>query len=353
MKLKNKVLTEDMEYFNGISYLPWDKLQNASILITGATGLIGYNIIHGLLYASERRNLNIQIIALVRHIEEAKKKFADICQTGARLILIKGDIENLPDIEQHIDYIIHGASPTASSYFIERPVETIITALTGTINILKLALDKKIQGFVYLSSMEVYGETKTEEVLSEKDVGYMNPLIVRNSYSESKRMCETIVASYASEYDVPAMSIRLAQTFGVGVERNDTRVFAEFARCAVEGKDIVLLTTGGSKRCYLYTMDAVSAIVTVMLKGEAGKAYNAGNRNTYCSVKEMAYMVATQLANPPIEVLFAENSEVSKKFSAPHFYNLNVDELERLGWKANKELLDMYRAMIEVWKDEG
>ena len=117
--------------------------------------------------------------------------------------------------------------------------------------------------------MEVYGSPKNEDLLSEEDLGYLNPLNVRNCYPESKRMSESLVASYAREYGIRSMSIRLAQTFGPGVEYGDKRVFAEFARCAMEKKDIVLLTDGKSKRCYLYTMDAVSAILTVLLKGEA------------------------------------------------------------------------------------
>lgn len=353
MWIGNRVPEKDMEYLNEITYIPWDKLQDTVLLITGATGLIGYNLICGLLYISEKKNLNIKILALVRDIEKANRKFSELIQCGAKIVFIKGSVEYLPDIGEPVDYIIHAASPTSSSYFIEYPVETIMTAVTGTMNMLKLASDMRVQSFVYLSSMEVYGETKTEDMLSEKDVGYMNPLVIRNSYSESKRICETMVASYVSEYHVPAMIIRLAQTFGVGVQKSDTRVFAEFARCAVEERDIVLLTDGSSKRCYLYTMDAVSAILTVMLKGEAGNAYNAGNPETYCSIKEMAHMVASQIACSRIKVIFSEGAESNKKFSPPHFYNLDIKELEQLGWKPDKSLLDMYRAMIEVWQNES
>ena len=353
MQIVNKVLAKDVECLNKIAYIPWNKLKDAVILVTGATGLIGYNLICGLLYVSEKKNLNIKIIALVRDIEKAKEKFVDLREDNGTLTFIKGDVKCFLNIEQHIDYIVHGASPTSSSYFIEYPVETIETAVMGTMNMLKLASDKKVCGFVYLSSMEVYGETKTEDMLSEKDVGYMNPLAVRNSYSESKRMCETIIASFASEYHVPAMCIRLAQTFGAGVQKDDTRVFAEFAKCAVEGQDITLLTVGSSKRCYLYTMDAVSAIITVMLKGEAGKAYNAGNPDTYCSIKEMADMVVEQIADSQIKVIVSEDLEGSKKFSPPHFYRLDIKELEQLGWRAEKCLMNMYKAMIEVWQDES
>lgn len=352
MWIKNTVFQKDLDYLMSLDYIPWEKLSGRTVLITGATGLIGYNLVSGLIYADIKKKLNLQIIALVRDIEKAEKKFAEQLQDSKALIFVSGDVEHLTSIGQSIDYIIHGASPTMSSYFIEHPVETIETSVIGTMNLLRLAVEKQVCGFVYLSSMEIYGETKTEDTLNEKNVGYMNPLIVRNSYSESKRMCENMIVSYVSEYHVPATSVRLAQTFGTGVEKSDTRVFAEFARCAVKKQDIVLLTDGGSKRCYLYTMDAVSAILTVLLKGEKGKSYNAGNQDTYCSVKEMACMVAEQIAKTKIKVKYSENLGNCKKFPPPHFYNLNMTELKALGWRANKNLLEMYKAMIEGWQDE-
>lgn len=239
------------------------------------------------------------------------------------------------------------ASPTASLYFIEHPVETIKTAVNGTMNMLELAVDKSVKGFVYLSSMEIYGAPKTEDVLTENDLGYMNPLNVRNCYPESKRLCEALCASYAQEYNLPVMSVRLAQTFGLGVDKDDKRVFAEFARCAMKGEDIVLLTDGKSKRCYLYTMDAVSAILTVLLKGEAGQAYNAGNPETYCSIREMAEMIADRIARKSIDVKMSENNEKCKKFSPPHFYNLDVSKLKTFGWKQTRDFEEMYSRMMK------
>ena len=349
MWLENKIFKEDLDHLMTCDYIPWDKLQDKTILVTGATGLIGFNLVSGLIYANLKKGLNMRIIALVRDIDKAKEKYAEQLQDSNSLSFISGTVEKVPNIQGKLDYIIHGASPTASAYFVEHPVETIKTAVVGTINMLELAKINHVQGFVYLSSMEVYGSPKTEDLLSEEDLGYLNPLNVRNCYPESKRQCEALCAAYASEYSVRAMSIRLAQTFGPGVEYGDKRVFAEFARCAMEKKDIILLTDGSSKRCYLYTMDAVSAILAVLLKGEAGQAYNAGNPETYCSVKEMAEMVAKEIANQTIEVTITDNKEGSKKFPPPHFYNLGIYKIMKMGLKTNTKLVDMYRRMISSY----
>jgi len=348
MWTQNVIFKEDLEQLMSCEYIPWEKLQDKTVLVTGATGLIGYNLISGLVYANLVKKLNIHILALVRDIDQAKEKFAGQIQDCALLSFVSGTIEDLPNISDKVDYIIHGAGPTASAYFIEHPVETVKTAVVGTINMLELAKKDKVQGFVYLSTMEVYGSPKTEDLLSEEDLGYLNPLNIRNCYPESKRECEALCAAYASEYHVPAMSIRLAQTFGAGVNKDDSRVFAEFARCVVEKRDIVLLTDGGSKRCYLYTMDAVSAILTVLLKGESGQAYNAGNPETYCSVRKMAHMVAKNFGENKIQVKMSENKENSKKFPSPHFYNLGIDRIGKLGWKPSKNLIEMYQRMIGI-----
>ncbi|MCM1386972.1 MAG: NAD(P)-dependent oxidoreductase [Bacillus sp. (in: Bacteria)] len=353
MRKNLDVWQRDLELLCQQEYIPWELLRNKNILVTGATGLIGSTMIKALAYVNRTRQLDIKILAPVRSLERAGTQFAQLLQDTDELIFMEGTVERLPTIAYPVHYIIHGASPTASEYFITKPVETIKTAVIGTINLLELAKEKKVESFVYLSSMEIYGAPRSEDKLTEQDLGYINPLIVRNCYPEAKRQCESLCASYADEFDVRCMSIRLAQTFGPGVGREDVRVFAEFARCAREGKDIVLLTDGGSKRCYLYTFDAVSAILTVLLKGEKGKAYNAANPETYCSVLEMADKVAQELSKEKIAVKFADNKERSLKFPPPHFYNLDIDELLKLGWKPTKNLLEMYQNMMCTMEGEN
>lgn len=347
MWIRNEIIKEDLEQTISLKYIPWEKLKGKTILVTGATGLIGQNIINILLFLNIRYTLNIRILALVRNKEKAKMKFAEQLRGTKALGFIEGIVENLPEIDEEIHYIIHGASPTASAYFVEKPVETIQTMVVGTINVLELARRKDIKGVVYLSSMEVYGLSELEKMLTEKDLGYLDPLVIRNCYPESKRQCEALCAAYASEYAIPAMGVRLAQTFGPGVGKNDARVFAEFARNAMKGEDIVLLTDGSSKRCYLYTADAVSAILTVLLKGNAGVSYNVGNPETYCSIYEMAVMVAEKVAKKKINIRRLNRKEENYKYLSPHFYYLAIDKISNLGWHPTKNLEEMFNRMIE------
>lgn len=342
MIMWNKIYQEDMDFVADFSSLDWEKLRNKSVLVTGGTGLIGSSLINALLYVNYKKALNLQVVALVRNVEKAKSMF----EGQANLKFVVGAVENLPRFDMQIDYIVHGASPTASAFFVEHPVETVKTAVIGTMNLLELGRVRKVKGFVYLSSMEVYGAPHTDAIIPESQGTTVDTMSVRSCYPEAKRMCESLCASYASEYEVPAMAIRLAQTFGPGVAVDDCRVFAEFARCAMRKQDIVLQTAGTSKRCYLYTADAVTAILTILLAGKAGEAYNVANRDTYCSIVEMAHMVAENLADGKIKVHVPTDGKHEQKFPPPHNLNLCTDKVQKLGWKPSRGLLEMYKRMI-------
>ena len=163
---------------------------------------------------------------MVRSDKKAQAVLGGYIDRGLKIIT--ADVRSVRPENVGADYIIHAASQTSSKAFIETPVETVMTAVEGTVNMLEFARANNAKGFVYLSSMEVYGTPSTDEKIDEKHSTNLDTMSVRTCYPESKRMCESLCASYASEYGVPAMVVRLTQTFGPGVEYNDGRVFAEF-----------------------------------------------------------------------------------------------------------------------------
>ena len=347
MWTENEVFQEDLERLAKMNYIPWDALAGKRILVTGATGLIGYTLASALLYYSKTRNTRIQVIALVRDIQRAQKKFEAQLAEKCDLELIQGTVEALPEIYGDVDYIIHGASPTASAYFVEKPVETIMTAIIGTRNMLELAREKEVAGFVYLSSMEVYGEVTSGAAQKEENLGYIDLFSLRSSYPESKRMAENLCYAYTGEYGIPVTVARLAQTFGPGVDWNDGRVFAYAARCALTGKDIRLKTSGTKENMYLYTADAISALLLLLAKGERGTAYNIGNSKTYCSVKEMAEIAVQALGNGSVSVLTntANKAETAGLYPPESHLKLDTQKLEKLGWKETTDLAEMFCRM--------
>ena len=350
MSAYQDVLQEDLAAISQAAYISWDKFKGQNVLVTGGTGLIGSTLIKALCYASTVKGLQVKIFALVRNLEKAERMLG---HENESLHFIKGSVEDLPAINVSVDYIIHGASPTASLFFVQHPVETIQIAVKGTSNLLELAREKTVKSFVYLSSMEVYGAPEADTLIPESQGCTLDSMAVRSCYPIAKRLCENLCASYAQEYHVPAKVIRLAQTFGPGVLKNDGRVFAEFARDAIKGNDIVLQTSGTSKREYLYTADAVTAILTVLLCGQNGEAYNAGNPKTYCSIVEMAKIVAQEIGKNKIQVIIQSNNFNNSKFPPSHHLYLDTNKIARTGWIPSKNLLEMYSRMIESMKGKS
>lgn len=347
MEVKNEILLQDMEEIAGNKELV-EQLEDSTVFITGATGLIGSQIVFALACMNRIQNSNIHIIAMVRNEEKAKKVFGDLLNRGD-LTLYCGDINEAIYYGQDVDYVIHGASATSSKYFVNYPVETIMTAIEGTKNILEFAKSKHLKGMVYLSSLEVYGTPDTTQAwIAEADYGYIDPMSVRSSYSEGKRMVECMCVSYAKEYKVPVKVARLSQTFGAGVEYNDGRVFAEFARCAVEKRDIVLHTKGNTVRSYCYTKDAVSAILYILLKGSVAEAYNVTNMDTAVSIREMAELVCGLYPENGIQVkIDIPEDIVSFGYNPEMVIRLDSSKLQKLGWRATVGLEDMFQRMIE------
>ena len=342
MKEISKILEEDFEQIYSTKSIDWQILTNKRILITGATGLIGSNLVNALLYANEVYKANINIVTLVRDIEKAKKRFI----SDKNLEILTGSIEKPIGYAQNVDYIVHAANPTSSKYFITNPVETIKSSITGTTNLLDFAREKNVKGFVFLSSMEVYGNPERGEVVTEEKVAGFDPYNVRNCYPMSKKLCESLCRSYFSEYSVPTKVIRLTQTFGPGIEYGDGRIFAEFMRGVIENRDIILKTKGETERCYLYTADAVTSILTVLLNGKPGEFYTAANPETYCSIAQMAELIAKEIAQNKIKMQYVLEDITKLGYANTLYMNLDTTKLQQLGWTPKTKLKQMFERMI-------
>lgn len=341
----------DCIYICQSNFIPWDKLKGKTILVTGGTGIIGGTLIDALFYTDQYRKLDITILVLVRDESKARERFDKYLTNNYNLQIINGTVEQLPVIDVHVDYIVHAASQTNSLLFTKNPVETILTGVLGTLNLLELARVNKSSGFVFLSSMEVYGNTHRGHKIKEIDECSLHPENVRCSYPSSKILSENLCIAYFKEYEVPASIIRLAQTFGPGVRQDDSRIFAEIGRCIRDKKDIVLHTNGKTERSYLYTADAVTAIFTVLLKGKPGEIYNAADERTYCSISEMAQKIAK---NYGVRVQYNIDKNNKNSYRDQLYVDLSTDKLRMLGWSVKNRsdacvdhLTYMYKRMIQ------
>ncbi len=348
--LNDRVLEEDLKNIAS-NHVLFNDLKNSTILITGATGLIGSYLIKSIVCCNQINATNIKVIALIRSKDKAREIFKEIYDNNM-IHFIVTDITNELDIDYEIDYIVHGASPTASKFFITNPVETIDAIVLGTKNILELSRKNSVKGFVYLSTMEVYGITDPElERVSESDLGYIDILSVRSSYSEGKRMAENLCIAYADQYGVDVKIARLAQTFGAGIQKTENRVFAQFARSVINDEDIVLHTEGKSVGNYCYIRDAIKALLLLLVKGESKQAYNITNEDSNISIRDMAYLVADKIADNEIKVVFdIPESENVYGYAPDVKMKLSSKKMRALGWKPEVGLEESYTRMIESMK---
>jgi len=343
------VVREDLEEIGAATCVPWEALHGKTVLVTGATGLIGSSLVKALLWYGAAHDTGLRVLALTRDRTRAEGTFAGPLESGAPLTFLQGEVETL-SLDEPVDLIVHGASVTSSQDFVARPVQTMRTALHGTERILEFARAHGVESLAYLSSMEVYGAPDGSRRITESDFDGFDPMLVRSSYPESKRMAEAMCAGYAAELGVRAKVLRLTQTFGPGVAYDDGRVFASFARSALEARDIVLHTAGETERSYLYTADAVTAILTVLIRGEDGQAYNAANEDTYCSIRDMADLVARTCGETPVRVRVEPQDGERLGYAPTLKMDLDTSKLQALGWRPTVGLEEMYRRMTAVMK---
>lgn len=319
----------------------------STYLITGASGYIGSMLVKRLL----KTETDAKIIALVRSPRNMQETSSD------RLHIFSADLcdasfpERFYEKYKMADYILHCASTTKSAEMIAHPVEVTEGIVNGTQNVLKLARRCDVRSMVYLSSMEVYGNMDcsdghrvTEE---EAGSGSLELLRTRSCYPLGKRMAENICCSYFEEYGVPVKIARLAQTFGSGILLSDNRVFAQFARSVREKTDIVLHTKGNSMGNYCAIDDTVSGILAILENGKNGEAYNVVNEANTMTIRQMAKLVASQIAGGEIGVRYEITGDNSHGYAPDTGLCLSGKKLTDLGWRPQKSLEDMYRDMLE------
>lgn len=321
--------------------------RDSTVWITGATGFVGSHLTKLFLYANQELDCHIHVVAMARSREKARGLYGDFLE-GRELELYPGDVTDPVCYPGRVDYIFHTASVTASKTMVEQPVQTIHTAYQGTKNMLELAREKQCRGVVYVSSMEVYGiPQENPDCVQEKDLGYLDLRNVRSSYPEGKRICECLCTAYHSEHRVPVRIARLAQTFGAGVLPGDNRVYAQFAKSVIGGKDIVLHTDGQSEGNYCYIRDVMTALLLLGVCGEAGEAYNVVNESCHRKICEMAELVAQKVADGRIKVVYDIPENVSALGYAPKVrMRLSGQKLSALGWRPEVDLVEAYKRMI-------
>lgn len=335
--MDNSLYIEDLDYICNLE-LPWDKLSGASIMVSGATGMIGSVLIDALMRKNQNENLKCRIYALGRNEEKARSRFKSYFDSSY-FSFFQCDINKpIPrDCDITADYIIHLASNTHPVAYANDPVGTITANVFGTYNLLEYAKDHDAKRFALASSNEIYGESRGDtELFDEKYLGYIDCNTMRAGYPESKRCSESLCQAYIRQYGMDIVIPRLTRSYGPTLLPTDTKALSQFIGKALLGEDIVLKSAGAQYYSYTYTADAVSGLLFVLLKGENGEAYNIADEASDIRLKDLAALIASWAGRKVVFDLPGETEAAG--FSKATKARLDGSKVKSLGWEMNYDI---------------
>ncbi len=328
--------------------LPWEKLAGKSLLLTGATGLIGTLMIDVLMKKNRDDNLNVKIFAAGRNEKVANERFADYFD-DKNFSFIKLDVNEPIGDDFHADFIIHAASNSQNKLFASDPVNTIMANILGSHNLLEFAVKTKAERFVFVSSGDLYGKPLNEDdVFDENYCGYINCNTLRAGYPEAKRAGEALCQAYISKYNLDVVIARPCRIYGPTMRLDDSKAMSEFIMNGVRGEDIVLKSQGLPRFSYCYGADCVSGILYCLLKGACGEAYNVSDSSDILSLREIAEYVSSLAGK---KVIFQLPSELQAKgFLKVLKVVLANEKLRALGWSPKDDTRSGVKKTVEILK---
>ncbi len=337
LKKKHPLYQEDLKNILSINGI--DTLKGKRILITGATGLIGLQMIDALMLLGE-----VTVYAVGRSREKAKSRLGEYYD-NPNFVFIEQDILNPFPLNLFVDYIIPCASNTHPLAYSRYPIETILINVKGAEHALELASRCKAE-VLYPSSVEVYGNARSEDILNENYTGNLNLTSHRSCYPESKRVSEALCQSYLEEKGVVVKIVRLSRIFGPTMIESDSKASSQFIKKALAGDDIVLKSKGDQFFSYTYVADAVAAMLYVMIHGDNGNAYNISNRACNVHLKEFA-QICSEFNGKDVVYNLPSVTE-QKGFSNATQSVLANDKLISIGFKPIYSLRDAIFRTCEI-----
>lgn len=349
----NSIITQDMEDIYSRD-LPWKELDGKTIVLTGAYGMLASYIVYFLFFIRNKKNIKVNLIAIVRNKDKFYKKFSDITEMD-NITVIENDVSEPMDIDGNIDYIIHAASLASPQYYSVCPVDVLNPNTIGTYYLLQLAKEKNVKGFLMFSTCDIYGvPNAVNGMITEDSYGRMDTLDIHNCYSESKRMAETMCKAFNVQYGIHTKIARIAHTYAPTMDiDNDPRVFASFVKNIVTGQDIVMKSDGSGKRSFCYITDAIAGYFMILFKGVDGEAYNVCNTSQFISVKELADTLVSLYPEKNLKVIrkerqksehYTENSLLVGCDNIP-----DNSKLMELGWSADVDIEEGFKRVIDYY----
>ena len=355
--------------------LPWERLRGKRILLAGATGLIGTFLVDTLFSINRIRQLGMTVYAVGRDEDTARQRFDDIWE-DPRFSFYPWDVTQPAAFPEPVDFVIHAACDTQPMRILEHPVETMMSNIYGTENLLEVAHDSGAKRFMFISSGSIYGEPwQADDCVDEKYYGSLNCNTVCAAYAESKRAGETLCKSWRSQYGLDVVIARLAHVYGPTMRQDDTKPLSQMILDCAKQQDIVLHEDGDRHVSCCYVADAVMGILHVLLAGKNGSAYNiAGSSGKLRTLKDIAEFLADYAGTKVVYDLPDREAQVGQflakvanrrvAFDVPEkkarrgnvlYTNTKLDthKLQGLGWQRRTELAAGLKRTVSTLQEGG
>ena len=344
----NRVLEDDLKTIIAED-LSWEKLKNKTVMITGASGMVGSYMLYVLLMLNDEKHYGIKVDAVMRNVNKLPEEIRNREDVNVVVADVTKDIPDVGDI----DYIIHAASPASPLIMLNQPVETIAANTIGTFKTLELAKEKNAEGYLFISSREIYGQPdEGQEFFYENTYGFVDQLNPRSCYSEGKKAAETMCVCFHEEYGLNTKIARLAHTYGPGMSIYDGRVQADFLKNVYHNEDIVLKSEGTAVRTYTYIADAIAGMYRILLDSE-DIVYNIGNEAGKVSIRDLAEILVSIYPERGLKLVF-DIPEGGTKGTAPYTLGiLSSEKLRKLGWNPKYSVKDGFNRTLEYLELEN
>lgn len=344
----NRVLEDDLKTIIAEN-LSWEKLKNKTVMITGASGMVGSYMLYVLLMLNDEKHYGIKVDAVMRNVNKLPE---EVRNRGDVNVVVADVTKDIPDVGD-IDYIIHAASPASPLIMQNQPVETIAANTIGTFKTLELAKEKNAEGYLFISSREIYGQPdEGQEFFYENTYGFVDQLNPRSCYSEGKKAAETMCVCFHEEYGLNTKIARLAHTYGPGMSIYDGRVQADFLKNVYHNEDIVLKSEGTAVRTYTYIADAIAGMYRILLDSE-DIVYNIGNEAGKVSIRDLAEILVSIYPERGLKLVF-DIPEGGTKGTAPYTLGiLSSEKLRKLGWNPKYSVKDGFKRTLEYLELEN
>ncbi len=325
----------------------FETLENSSVLITGAAGLIGNYIVDLLIKSGKTK-----VIAVDRDEDRMDIRFGDYNDNFTPVIIDVNDMAAVEKVfeNQKIDYVIHAASNTSPLDYANKPVDTICTNIIATHNLLECCKKYGVKRFMFCSSVEAYGTGSEDvDIFDESYSGYVDCNTVRAGYPSGKRASEAMCNAYGSEFGVDFVIVRIGRIYGATVVPGDTKAPTQFIGNSVRNEDIVLKSPGTQVFSFGYAGDCASGMLKVLAHGENGNAYNVADSEGGIMLRDFAAAAAAASGR---EVVFDLSTDLAKAgYSKVTRAVLSVKKLEALGWKSLHDHVDGTKRTVEYLKE--